>query len=140
MQADGYRVASISTASINGELVTASVWHRPMIQDVDRETLARRQANAAVAAMRMGDAEKVWPLLQQSPDPRLRTWIIHRLSPMGASPETIVKRLNEEPNVSIRRALILILGEYELRRVQRRRADRPRDAVGNVARAVPVGS
>ncbi len=114
MQADGYRVASISTASINGELVTASVWHRPMIQDVDRETLARRQANAAVAALRMGDAEKIWPLLKQSPDPRLRTWIIHRLSPMGASPEMIVKRLRDESNVSIRRALILILGEYKL--------------------------
>ena len=113
MQADGYRVASISAASINGNRVTASVWHRPLIQDADRETLARRQANAAVAALRMGDAESVWPLLKHSPDPRLRTWIIHRLSPMGASPETIVKRLSEEPDVSIRRALILILGEHE---------------------------
>ncbi len=114
MQADGYRVASISAASIDGEVVTSSVWHRPMIQDGDRETLARRQANAAVAAMRMGDAEKVWPLLQESSDPRLRTWIIHRLSLTGASPETIVERLHAEPNVSIRRALTLILGEYEL--------------------------
>lgn len=113
MLSDGYRVASMSAASINGTLVTASVWHRPLISDVDRETLARRQANAAVASMRMGDAENVWPLLKHSPDPQLRSWIIHRLSPMGASPDTIIRRLDEEKNVSIRRALILILGEYE---------------------------
>ena len=62
--------------------------------------------------------------LKQSPDPRLRTWIIHRLSPMGASPETIVKRLNEEPNVSIRRALILILGELAEYRMLRRSTER----------------
>ena len=79
----------------------------------DKEITARRQANAAVAALRMGETESVWPLLKHSPDPRLRTWIIHRLSPEGASPRVIVKRLEEEPDVSIRRALILALGEYE---------------------------
>jgi serine/threonine protein kinase/formylglycine-generating enzyme required for sulfatase activity len=82
-------------------------------KDAERETLARRQANAAVATLRMGQAEKVWPLLKHSPDPRLRSWIIHRISPMGARPGTIANRLEEEPEVSIRRALILILGEFE---------------------------
>jgi formylglycine-generating enzyme required for sulfatase activity len=112
MQSNGYRLTSISSASINGELVTASVWHRPLIPDDEKEILARRQANAAVAALRMDQGGKVWPLLKHSPDPRLRTWIIHRLSPLGASPDNIVKRLKEEPDVSIRRALILVLGEY----------------------------
>lgn len=113
LQADGYRLVSIGATSINGELRTASVWHRPIIQDVEREMLARRQANAAVASLHMGNAEKIWPLLEESADPRLRTWIIHRLSPLMATPDRIVQRFHQEASVSIRRALILILGEYE---------------------------
>jgi formylglycine-generating enzyme required for sulfatase activity/tRNA A-37 threonylcarbamoyl transferase component Bud32/tetratricopeptide (TPR) repeat protein len=112
-QTSGYRIASISAASINGKLVTCSIWHRPLIPDVRKETLARRQTHAAVAALRMGHAQKVWPLLKHSPDPRLRTWIIHRLSLLGALPDNIVKRLFEESDVSVRRALIMVLGEYE---------------------------
>jgi len=112
---NGYRPVAISAASIGakGEHVTASVWHRPLVPEDEKEQLAKRQANAAVALLKMGHTEDVWPLLKHSSDPRLRTWIIHRLSPMGASPESIVKRLGKEPDVSIRRALILILGEYE---------------------------
>ncbi len=110
---NGYRVASISTTWVNGQRVTGSVWYRPLISDADRETLARRQANAAIAALRMGDADQVWPLLKASPDPRLRTWIIHRFSSMEASPETIVQRLKVETDPSIRQALTLILGDAE---------------------------
>ena len=77
-----------------------------------KEALAKRQANAAVALLRMGEPEKVWPLLKHSSDPRVRSWIIHKLSPMRANPGAIIKRLKEEPDVSIRRALILSLGEF----------------------------
>ena len=42
----------ISAASIDGTLVTASVWHRPLIPDSDKQTLSLRQANATVAALR----------------------------------------------------------------------------------------
>ena len=79
----GYRIASIGATWINGYHFTTSVWHRPLIKSADREALARRQANAAVAAVRMGDATPVWPLLKASPDPRLRTWVIHRLACAG---------------------------------------------------------
>ncbi|MCH8073937.1 MAG: SUMF1/EgtB/PvdO family nonheme iron enzyme, partial [Proteobacteria bacterium] len=111
----GYRPVAMSAASLGAkhEHVTASVWHRPLVPEDEKEQLAKRQANAAVALVKMGHAERVWPLLKHSPDPRLRTWIIHRLSPLGASPDTIVKRLNDEADISIRRALILILGEYK---------------------------
>ncbi len=37
--------------------------------DDKRETLAKRQANAAVALLRMNQPAKVWPLLKHSPDP-----------------------------------------------------------------------
>ena len=79
--------------------------------DDKRETLAKRQANAAVALLRMSQPEKVWPLLKHSPDPRLRSYLIHRLIPMGADPEALIKRLYEEPDTTIRRSLLLSLGE-----------------------------
>ena len=113
LMSEGYRPASFSVAEMGtGQQVTASVWHRPILPEDEKETLAKRQANAAVALLKMGTPEKVWPLLKHSPDPRVRSWIIHKLGPMGADPGAIVKRLEEEPDVSIRRALILSLGEF----------------------------
>src|SRR5262245_29473088 len=54
----------------------------------------------------------VWPLLKHSPDPRVRSYLIHRLYPLGTDAGAILKRLEEEPDVSVRRALVLSLGEY----------------------------
>jgi serine/threonine protein kinase/formylglycine-generating enzyme required for sulfatase activity len=80
--------------------------------DAKREKLAKRQANAAVALLRLSQPEKVWPLLKHSPDPRVRSYLVHRLGPLGADAAAIIQRLEEEPDVTIRRALILSLGEY----------------------------
>jgi formylglycine-generating enzyme required for sulfatase activity/tRNA A-37 threonylcarbamoyl transferase component Bud32 len=80
-----------------------------------RETLAKRQGYAAVALLKMGRSEKVWPLLKHSPDPTARSYLIHSFAPLGAEVAVLVRRLAEEPDVSIRRALILSLGEFDLR-------------------------
>jgi serine/threonine protein kinase/formylglycine-generating enzyme required for sulfatase activity len=82
--------------------------------DEKREKLAKRQANAAVALLRLGQPGKVWPLLKRNPpdDPRVRSYLIHRLSRGGADARTIIKRLEEEPDVTIRRALFLSLGDF----------------------------
>jgi eukaryotic-like serine/threonine-protein kinase len=82
--------------------------------DARREKLAKRQANAGVALLRMNQPERVWPLLQRTPpdDPRVRSYLIHRLSPLGADAGALIRRLEEEPNVTIRRALLLSLGEF----------------------------
>jgi formylglycine-generating enzyme required for sulfatase activity len=80
--------------------------------DVKREKLASRQANAAVALLRMNQPEKVWPLLKHSFDPRVRSYLIHRLSPLGADAGAISKRFDEETDITIRRALLLSLGEF----------------------------
>src|SRR5207253_10605042 len=80
--------------------------------DDKRETLAKRQANAAVALLRMNQPAKVWPLLKHSPDPRVRSYLIHRLGPMGADAGAIVRELHMESDLTIRRALVLSLGEY----------------------------
>ncbi len=90
--------------------------------EADKEKLAKQQANAAVALLRMGQAEAVWPLLKHPShpqaqaygfsDPRLRSHLIHLLAPLGADPAPVMKRLEEEKEVSIRRALLLCLGEF----------------------------
>jgi formylglycine-generating enzyme required for sulfatase activity len=77
-----------------------------------REKLAKRQANAAVALLRLNQPAKVWPLLKHSSDPRVRSYLIHRLSPAGADAKAIVNQLESESDVTIRRALLLSLGEF----------------------------
>ncbi len=79
----------------------------------EKEVLAKRQANAAVALLRMGRGDQVWPLLKHSPDPRLRSYLIHRFAPLGARAEMLLAPIGddrEEP--SIRQALLLGLGEF----------------------------
>ncbi len=78
----------------------------------EKERLGKRQANLAVALLRMGKADKVWPVLQFTPDPRARSYLIHWISPLGGDPQTILNRLDAEPDVTIRRALVLTLGEF----------------------------
>jgi formylglycine-generating enzyme required for sulfatase activity len=82
------------------------------IHEEVKEKLAKRQANAAVALLRMHKPAKVWPLLKHSPDPRVRSYLIHRLGPLGADATAILTQLDRESDITIRRALILSLGEY----------------------------
>jgi formylglycine-generating enzyme required for sulfatase activity/protein-S-isoprenylcysteine O-methyltransferase Ste14 len=82
--------------------------------DDRREKLAKQQVNAAVALFRLSQPEKVWPLLKRTPadDPRVRSYLIHRLGPLGADVGAILKRLDEEQDTTIRRALLLSLGQF----------------------------
>jgi serine/threonine protein kinase/formylglycine-generating enzyme required for sulfatase activity len=77
-----------------------------------REKLAKRQATAAVALLQMNQPSKVWPLFRHRPDPRARSYLIHALSPLGADARALVKQLKSESDVTIRRALLLSLGEF----------------------------
>jgi formylglycine-generating enzyme required for sulfatase activity len=84
----------------------------PEDQAAARDQLARRQAQAGVALLRLGQEDSVWPLFRHSPDPSRRTYLLHRLGPLGTDPRVLIRRLAEEPDVSARRALILALGEF----------------------------
>jgi eukaryotic-like serine/threonine-protein kinase len=101
----GERGLSVLTGEIETKL-------SPDAKDSVKEKLAKRQANAAVALLRMNQPANVWPLLKHSPDPRARSYLIHRLHPLGADAGAIVKHLDEEQDVTISRALLLSLGEY----------------------------
>jgi formylglycine-generating enzyme required for sulfatase activity len=135
LQRQGYRPVSWSLARTTpeGPLVAASVWHRPVISEEVKDQLPERQARAAVALVRMGKSEEVWSLLRHSADPRLRSFIINWLNPLGADPKTLAAEFDRigsnakptpapgqqkmdsilfHPETSQRRALILSLGTY----------------------------
>ena len=92
--------------------------------DKAKQTLALRKANVAVMLLDIGAPGQVWPLLQHSPDPRVRSRIIHGLSPRGVDPSKLIERYIREPDVTIRRALLLALGEFrETQFTQRERLE-----------------
>ena len=96
-----------------------------------RDNLARRQAKAAAALIRLGHATEVWPLLRHRAVPSVRGYLINWLQPLGADPGMIASELgrieSETPRTrrpgplegvlfdalaSTRRALILALGTF----------------------------
>ncbi len=97
-------------AAAQGELAKPT-WLQ-QATDAERETAAQRQAAAAIALLKCGTADPVWLLLKTSPDPRTRSYIIHWAAIAGVDPRAIIARLRQEPEASIRVALILMLGEF----------------------------
>ena len=117
----------------------AEIAKKATIPDNDKDSemvkdrLAERQARAAIALLRMGKAGEIMPLLRHSADPRLRSFIVNWLSPLGADPKILAAELERlpataqptpaegqqlmdailfHPETSLRRALILALGTY----------------------------
>jgi formylglycine-generating enzyme required for sulfatase activity len=99
----------------------------------ERDHRAKRQARAAVALIRLGEPERAWPLLRHSPDPRVRSYIVNWLKPLGAEPKSLVPVITRatphtpsaqaggqlqgnsflfDEDKSVRRAAILALGEF----------------------------
>jgi formylglycine-generating enzyme required for sulfatase activity/tetratricopeptide (TPR) repeat protein len=116
LASQGYRPVALSVLAVaeGRPLLTASTWQRPVVSDMDREALAKRQALAAVALLRLGLEDRVWPLFQrQAPDPTLRSYLVAQLEPSGVEAELLVRRLlqGKDPP-SARLAIILALGEY----------------------------
>jgi eukaryotic-like serine/threonine-protein kinase len=52
----------------------------PDKSEAEKENLARRQANAAVALYKLKAFNDFWPVLRFSPDPRVRSYVIHWLA------------------------------------------------------------
>jgi len=113
-----------------------------VITEETRDRLAERQARAAVALVRLDKADEVWPLLRHSADPRLRSFIVNWLNPLGADPKPIAAELDRldspatpgtrrveppatrtmdailfHPETSQRRALILAPGTHGTERL-----------------------
>jgi formylglycine-generating enzyme required for sulfatase activity len=71
-----------------------------------------------VALLQLGQSERVWPLFEHRPDPRVRSYLIHRLQPLGTDLQTLLQRLEAEGEVSRRRTLVLSLGAYDPQRLE----------------------
>jgi formylglycine-generating enzyme required for sulfatase activity/serine/threonine protein kinase/Tfp pilus assembly protein PilF len=110
LAARGYRPAALAVARMADQsLVTASVWHRPLVPDRDSDALARRKVNAALALFRLGRADQVWSRLRAAPDPGERAQLIQRLGTLPGGAQAILDRLWEEPDLGARQALLLAL-------------------------------
>ena len=106
----------------------------PEATEIENDVLTQRQARAAVAMIRLGRTEPIWPLLRHSPNPSLRSYLVNWLKPLGADPKALLARMESlksgavttpmdgrqamdavlyHPDTSERRALILALGGYD---------------------------
>ena len=117
-------------ASLESELAKKS---SSEATDSEIDKLARRQANASVALIRLEEPEKAWPLLSHRTDPSARSYIVNWLKPLRADPKALKAKMDSvgmvsevtptrdqskmdailfHPETSMRRALILALGQY----------------------------
>jgi serine/threonine protein kinase len=76
----------------------------------DKERFDRQRAGAGCALALLEPDRRVWSLLQSSPDPQVRTFLVHLLGPAGVAPSALFDRL-EDPNTdnSVKIALIQAL-------------------------------
>ena len=114
--------------------------------EAGKDEIAARRARAAVALVRLGQANRVWHLLEYSPDPRSRTAFVNAFYPLGAAPRVLADELEKvvkfvdgstgkggaggdknaylfEPETSRRRGLILALAAYPPARLELPRRD-----------------
>jgi serine/threonine protein kinase/formylglycine-generating enzyme required for sulfatase activity len=145
----GYRMVSLSVAqtSPEGPPVAATVWHRPVITEETKDRLAERQARAAIALFRMGKTPDLMALLHHSPDPRLRSFVINWLSPLGADPRAFAAELDRLDSLatrhppSARRGSPDPAGVADSRSPETRPgADTGRPSVGPVARSAGLAT
>ncbi|MDA1229610.1 MAG: SUMF1/EgtB/PvdO family nonheme iron enzyme [Planctomycetota bacterium] len=82
-----------------------------------RDAHWQRQSLAAVTLVQLGFGDEVWSLLEFTPNPSLRSFIIHYLGKLGTDQNTLAARLQMESEVSIRRALVQSLGGLDAKLV-----------------------
>jgi formylglycine-generating enzyme required for sulfatase activity len=80
---------------------------QPGLSDLEA---TRRKATFLAALATLGEGGPAWPALVHTPDPTLRSFLIERLGTAGIDPRLLKDRLDVEPDVSARRALILAMG------------------------------
>tara|TARA_R110002049_G_scaffold2750_2_gene21495 strand:- start:291068 stop:295375 length:4308 start_codon:yes stop_codon:yes gene_type:complete len=83
------------------------------LSEPEYDAQARRQGTAAALLHRMDAGESTWNLLKQTSLPHARSYLIHRVAPLGGDFETTLARFSREPEPSIRRGLLMILGGFD---------------------------
>lgn len=80
----------------------------------ERIAFWKKQANSAICLLELGERDAVWQLLQQKPDPSLRSVIIDRLALLGANHEILSTQIKRESDPATRYALVLALAQFNL--------------------------
>jgi formylglycine-generating enzyme required for sulfatase activity len=101
----------VSMAGLSTLIVLVFLFGGLEFTGVTSDLLMQVRARCAAPLMAIGYQRAVWPVLKNTPDATPRTRVIHGLSRLAADPETILKRVDEQDDVSIRRAILLIAGE-----------------------------
>lgn len=127
----GYRPVAVTMAIDEGVVRPTFVFHRPIIPDDAKEALAIDQAMAGTALLRFGETEPLSGLFLELPDPRLRSYLLHRLAEYADEAEPILRQLATATDVSYRQSLVLLIGELANR--DRMSEKQQRDATREVA-------
>jgi formylglycine-generating enzyme required for sulfatase activity len=93
-------------------ILRMTVGQPPGVPGIDRERFGKRQANAAAALLKLQDLDDAWDILKHSRDPTARSYFIHHASRLAVDPRLLWNRFQREHDISIRRALLLAIGEY----------------------------
>ena len=89
-------------------------------QIATQDSQPRRQANATVALAALGSWQRALEFLRHSRVPTIRSYLIDRLGPGGADPGVLLDLLEAGGDVSVRRAALLALGEFDSERLESR--------------------
>jgi len=115
---DGWRPLGINATAVAATQppTITSIWHRPdpVLQgmaQIDEEKF-RKQAIAAVALLRVGDPEAVWPFFKANPTVGIRSRLITDAANAGVDPTLFITRYANETDASSKRALLQALGQY----------------------------
>jgi formylglycine-generating enzyme required for sulfatase activity len=89
------------------------------------QLMSRFQASTATVWMALGQDDAIWSLTRFDDDPTLRTRLIHRLTPLFVNVEELVPLISEEQDLSVQRAMLLVVGRLAGTDEQRLNATRP---------------
>jgi len=93
--------------------LTALLEQGPADGDLVPNDTASQRANLAIALLRLGRSDRLWPMLKMSENPRTRSFLIDRFAALGCEPGVLLARLEMEPDDTIRAALWLGLGGFD---------------------------
>ncbi|MEI7855824.1 MAG: formylglycine-generating enzyme family protein, partial [Planctomycetota bacterium] len=108
---------AIKEQSANCLLLLNAELNKPAPQNVNyalKEMDDKRKANALVALAKLNQPETIWPLLKHTSTPQSRSYLIEKLALHNLDYKVLLQQLKIEKEVSIRRALIQTLGNFDL--------------------------
>lgn len=127
---DGWRPISVTPTmvAVNQPATIVSIWHRPDVlqqglAQIDEEKL-QKQATAAVALLRIGDPDPVWPFLKSSQTAGIRSRIVTRVENAGVDPVHFVERYFAEVDLSCKRTILQALGQYRSTQIPENHLDK----------------